>query len=191
MVYARNSMVIAGLVVAWVSLIKLRDVQVSCTSTANREEAGFGPRKSYSGSFGGARRTLLRDIDPLLAAVPMFFIEGTFGQIFRPMVVSYTFAVFAGMVAALVITPALSVIFLSGKRLEVRESPLVGRMQRSYQGMLARGVNGSGLAHIAIVVLIVAGIIASPFIRRDQMLPSFREPYLTVKWKGARYSQWK
>src|SRR6185503_8440368 len=121
----------------------------------------------------------------LLAAVPLFFVEGMFGEIFRPMVVSYTIAVLAAMVTAIVMTPALSMIFLSSKKLEVHESPLVARLQRSYQGMLARTVNGAGLAHIAIAVLIVAGIVASPFIKRDQMLPSFREPYLTIKVEGA------
>ncbi len=121
----------------------------------------------------------------LLAALPLFFLDGMFGQIFRVMVVSYVLAVIAAMVTALVITPALSLIFLSGKRLDLRESPLVARIQRSYQGMLARRVNGSGLAHVAIVVLIVAGIVASPFLKRDQMLPTFREPYLTVKMEGA------
>jgi Cu/Ag efflux pump CusA len=41
------------------------------------------------------------------------------------------------------------------------------------------------LAHVALVVLIIGGIAAAPFINREQMLPSFREPYLTIKVEGA------
>jgi len=46
-------------------------------------------------------------------------------------------------------------------------------------------VNGAGLANIAIVALILVGIVASPLLKRDDMLPSFREPYLTIKVEGA------
>jgi Cu/Ag efflux pump CusA len=120
----------------------------------------------------------------LLATLRLFFLGDTFGHIFRVMLVSYVSAVLAAMVTALVITPALSLLFLSGKKLELRESPLVTRLQRGYQGMLARTVNGAGLAHVALVVLIIAGIAAIPLLKRDQMIPVFREPYLIVKLEG-------
>src|SRR6185503_11833780 len=82
-------------------------------------------------------------------------------------------------------TPALSLIFLSDKRLSVRESPLVTRLQRSYRGLLARAVNSTRPAYVAMIGLILAAIIAAPLLKRDQMLPSFREPYLTVKVESA------
>src|SRR5688500_8149363 len=121
----------------------------------------------------------------LLAALPLFFLTGMFGEIFRVMVTSYTLAVLAAMVVALTITPALSFLFLSGAKLTVRESPLFARLQRSYQGRLSRTVSGAGLAQIALVVLIVAGILVAPLLNRDQMLPSFRDPDLTGKVEGA------
>ena len=186
-----NSMVIAGLVIALGLIIDEAVVDVQNIMQhlhQNREEGGLRSAQSVILEASAEMRggLFFATLITLLAAVPMFFLEGMFGEIFRPMVISYTLAVFAGMVTALVITPALSVIFLSGKRLEVRESPLVARLKRSYHGMLARTVaSGAGLANIAIVALILAGIVASPFIKRDQMLPSFREPYLTVKMEGA------
>jgi Cu/Ag efflux pump CusA len=185
-----NSMVLAGLVVALGLIIDevVVDIQnIMQHLRQNREEGGLRSAQNVIMEASAEMRggLFFATLITLLAAVPLFFVDGTFGQIFRPMIVSYTLAVFAGMVAALLITPALSVILLSGKSLAVRESPLFTRLQRSYQGMLSRNVGGSGLAHIALVVLIVAGIVAAPFIRRDQMLPSFREPYLTVKVEGA------
>ncbi|HVF24816.1 MAG TPA: efflux RND transporter permease subunit [Anaerolineales bacterium] len=185
-----NSMVLAGLVVALGLIIDevIVDIQnIMQHLRQNREEGGLRSAQSVILEASAEMRggLFFATLITLLAAVPLFFFEGTFGQIFRSMIVSYTLAVFAGMVAALLIIPALSVILLAGKRLEVRESPLFTRVQRGYHGMLSRNVGGSGLAHIALVVLIVAGIVAAPFIRRDQMLPSFREPYLTVKVEGA------
>ncbi|MDQ3007742.1 MAG: efflux RND transporter permease subunit, partial [Chloroflexota bacterium] len=185
-----NSMVLAGLVVALGLIIDevVVDIQnIMQHLRQNREEGGLLSAQSVILEASAEMRggLFFATLITLLAAVPLFFLEGTFGQIFRSMVVSYTLAVFAAMVAALLVIPALSVILLSGKSLAVRESSLFTRLQRSYQGMLARNVGGSGLAHIALVVLIVAGIVAAPFIRSDQMLPSFREPYLTVKVEGA------
>jgi Cu/Ag efflux pump CusA len=185
-----NSMVLAGLVVALGLIIDevVVDIQnIMQKLRQNREEGGLRSAQSVILEASAEMRggLFFATLITLLAAVPLFFLEGTFGQIFRSMVVSYTLAVFAAMVAALLVIPALSVILLSGKSLAVRESSMFTRLQRSYQGMLARNVGGSGLAHIALVVLIVAGIVAAPFIRSDQMLPSFREPYLTVKVEGA------
>ncbi|RPJ26145.1 MAG: efflux RND transporter permease subunit, partial [Chloroflexi bacterium] len=186
-----NSMVIAGLVVALGLIIDeaVVDIQnIMQRLRQNREESGslVSTRSVVLAASAEMRGGLFfATLITLLAALPLFFLDGMFGEIFRVMVASYTLAVLAAMVTALVITPALSLIFLSGKGLEVRESPLVARLQRSYRGTLARMVNGAGLAHVALVVLIIGGIAAAPFINREQMLPSFREPYLTIKVEGA------
>ena len=186
-----NSMVIAGLVVALGLIIDeaVVDVQhIVLRLRQNREENGglVSTRSVILAASTEMRGGLFfATLITLLAAVPLFFLNGMFGEIFRVMVLSYTLAVLAAMATALVITPALSFIFLSGKGFEVRESPLVTRLQRGYRGTLARTVNGAGLAHVALVALIVAGIAAAPFIKREQMLPSFREPYLTIKVEGA------
>ena len=186
-----NSMVLAGLVIALGLIIDeaVVDVQnIMQRLRQNREEGGLRSANNVILAASTEMRggLFFATLITLLAALPLFFMEGVYGQIFRPMLVSYTLAVVAAMLTALIITPALSVIFLSGKRLNVRQSPMVARLQSSYQAVLKRTVaNGAGLANIAIVVLIVAGIAASPFIKRDQMLPSFREPYLIVKMEGA------
>ncbi len=185
-----NSMVIAGLVVALGLIIDeaVVDIQnIMQRLRQNREQGGLASTRSVIHAASAEMRggLFFATLITLLAALPLLFWDGLFGQIFRVMVISYMLAVFAAMVTALAITPALSLILLSGKKLKVSESPLVTRLQRSYQGMLARTINSAGLAHAVIVVLILAGIIASPFLKRDQMVPSFREPYLTVKMEGA------
>lgn len=185
-----NSMVIAGLVVALGLIIDeaVVDIQVIMQRLRQNREQGsrISTRSVIHAALSQMRGVLFfATLITLLAAVPLFFLDGVFGQIFRVMTVSYVLSVLAAMVTALVITPALSLTLLSGREVNVRESPLVGRLQRSYQSMLARTVNGTGLAYVAIVVLIVAGIVTVPFLKRDQVLPSFREPYLTIKMEGA------
>lgn len=192
--YARgatlNSMVLAGLVIALGLIIDEAVVDVENIMRRlrqNRQEGGLRSAESVILAASAEMRGALffATLITLLAALPLFFVDGMVGDIFRPMVVSYTLAVIAAMVTALTVTPALSTILLSGKKLEVRESPLVTRLQSGYERMLARSVNSAGLANIVIVVLIIAGMVTTPFLMRKQMLPSFREPYLTIKVEGA------
>lgn len=185
-----NAMVLAGLVIALGLIIDevVVDVQnIMQRLRQNCEQAGTRPTQRVILEASSEMRGTLffATLITLLAVLPLFFLDGIYGQIFRVMVVSYAFAVVAAMVTALVITPALSLIFLPGMKLSVRESPFVARLQRAYQGLLARTVNSSRLAMVAVVVLILAGIVAAPFLRWGQMLPTFREPYLTVKVESA------
>jgi Cu/Ag efflux pump CusA len=185
-----NSMVLAGLIVALGLIIDeaIVDVQnIMQRLRENREQGGLVSARTVIHLASAEMRggLFFATLITLLAALPLLFWDGMFGDIFRVVVVSYMLAVLAAMLTALVITPALSLIFLSGQTFEVRESALVTRLQRSYQGALARTVNGAGLVHVFLAVLVVAGIVASPFLRRDQMIPAFREPYLTVKVEGS------
>lgn len=185
-----NAMVVAGLVVALALIIDeaIVDVQNILLRLRQSREAGsvLSARSVIEAAAAEMRGGLFfATLITLLAALPLFFWEGMFSEIFRVMVVSYLFAVLAAMVTAMLITPALSFILLSGEKTSVKESPLFTRMQRSYRNSLSRGVAGAGLAQIALVVLIVAGIAAAPFLNRSQMLPTFREPYLTIKMEGA------
>ena len=68
----------------------------------------------------------------VVAAVPIFFLDGLTGVFFRPLAISYTLAVLASMVVALTVTPALALILLGKAPLEERDSPLVRVLKRGY-----------------------------------------------------------
>jgi Cu/Ag efflux pump CusA len=121
----------------------------------------------------------------LLAIVPVFFMDGMSAALFQPMAISYALAVLTAMLVALTVTPALSFMLLAKRQLNVRESPLITRLQSGYGRTLERMVKSPGLAGAIVIVLIVAGLVVTPFLNRDQLLPSFREPYLTIKLEGA------
>jgi len=99
--------------------------------------------------------------------------------------ISYVLAVLAAMVVALTVTPALSMLFLSKTGLEMRESPVASRLQGRYERNLSKAVSSPALANVAIVVLVVAAIVAVPFLRKGNTIPTFREPYLMVRFEGA------
>jgi len=121
----------------------------------------------------------------LLAIVPVFFIQGINGGLFQPLAISYVLAVLAAMVVALTVTPALSMLFLSKAHQELRESPVVSRLQGGYERNLTKAVSSPAFANIAVVVLVVAAIVAVPFLRQGKAVPTFQEPYLMVRFEGA------
>jgi CzcA family heavy metal efflux pump len=135
----------------------------------------------------------------LLAAVPLFFLDGVAGSLFRPLATSYVLAVLASLVVALIVTPALSLILLSSMSnapAEPRRSPLLSWLQRGYDWALTRTVRSARPALLGAIVamIVVAGLGAFLFLRQESPsrrlaqsipLPAFQEPYLTVQWEGA------
>ena len=185
-----NAMVLAGLAVALGIVIDDAIVDVNRIVQRLRQNRQQGGLKSTATiileSAGETRSTIFfATLITLLAVVPVFFILGVSGSLFQPMAVSYVLAVVASMVVALTVTPALSMILLSKTELEIPQSPVVSRLQSSYERNLSRTVKSPGLANIALIVLIVAAVVAVPFLRRGEALPRFQEPYLSIRFEGA------
>lgn len=185
-----NAMVLAGLAIALGLVIDESIVDIAHITQRlrqNRQQGGI--RSSATVILESAAETrntvFFATLVMLLAVVPVFFIDGISGALFRPLVVSYSLAVLAAMFVALTVTPALSAILLAKSTLEARESPLVARLQSSYERNLSRTVTSPWLVNIAIVVLVVAALIAVPFLKQDRALPAFQEPYLTLQFQSS------
>lgn len=118
----------------------------------------------------------------VLAVAPVFFMEGVSGAFFQPLAMSYTLALLASMVVALVLTPALSLILLAAT--PRRESPLVGWLQRVYDRSLAPILRTPRLAYMTVAVIVLIGLVLLPFLGQS-LLPALNEPSLLVRWAGA------
>jgi CzcA family heavy metal efflux pump len=185
-----NAMVLAGLAVALGIVIDDAIVDVNRIMQRlrqNRQQGNLNSSAAIILEVAGETRSAIffAALITLLAVVPVFFISGVSGSLFQPMAVSYVLAVVASMVVALTVTPALSMILLSKTELDIPQSPVVSRLQSSYERNLSRTVKSPGLANIALVVLIVAAVVALPFLRRGEALPKFQEPYLSIRFEGA------
>jgi len=185
-----NSMVLAGLVIALGLVIDDAIVDVERITQRLRQNRQQGSLQSVpslileaAGQTRGA--IFFATLITLLAIVPVFFIQGINRGLFQPLAVSYALAVIAAMIVALTVTPALSLILLSSRRLEMRESPLVSRLQSSYERNISKTVSSPGLANIAILVLVVAALVAVPFLKQGKAISAFQEPYLMIKFEGA------
>ena len=185
-----NAMVLAGLAIALSIVVDDAIVDVEQIVQRLRQNRLRGSPKSTESiiletSVEMRSILLFAVLITLLAVMPVFFIEGMSAALFQPLAISYVLAVLAAMVVGLTVTPALSTIFLSDGRLEHKGSPLILWLQRSYERTLAQTIRRPRLAYAAVVVLIVAGIAVLPFLRQQQLLPSFKEPYLLIQVEGV------
>jgi CzcA family heavy metal efflux pump len=185
-----NTMILAGLVIALGAIIDDAIIGVERIVQRlhknRREENPKSSERVILEASAEIRGTIFfATLISLLAVLPVFFLEGLSSAMFQPLAVSYALAVLASMIVALTVTPALSLILLSNARPERRESPLISWLQRTYGSLLARTVSKPQLAYATVVVLVVAGLAALPFLRQNQLLPSLREPYLTIQLEAA------
>jgi CzcA family heavy metal efflux pump len=115
------------------------------------------------------------------AAVPVFLLQGLTGAFFRPLAVSYTLAIFASMLVALTITPAMALILLRKARVERHESPLTRWLQRRYTSGLSSIINRPRRAYAAFGVFTLAAVLTVPQLGQT-LFPQFRERGFLMHW---------
>jgi CzcA family heavy metal efflux pump len=199
-----NSLVLVGLVVALGAVLDDAIVDVENIARRLRQHRKEGGDRSPAAVVLEAAvemrsPVIFATLILLLAALPVFFLNGVSGALFQPLATSYILAVLASLVVALLVTPALSLILLSSipdASAEPRRSPLIWWLQRGYDWALTRTVQKTRLSLLgaAVAVVLVAGVAALLFLRQgslprrlaqDVPLPAFREPYLAINWQGA------
>ena len=184
-----NAMVLAGLVMALGILIDDAIVDVDHIARRlrqNRSEGSPEPAMQVILDASTEIRGNLFFAFLVIALVilPVFFMQGVTGALFQPLGSAYLLAVLAAMIMALTVTPVLSLWLLSNIKSESRESPFVTRLQRGYENFLSRSVQTPQSAYAIIGILLVVSLVIFPLLKQDQTLPTFREPYITVRMVG-------
>jgi CzcA family heavy metal efflux pump len=186
---AVNTMVLAGLVMALVSLIDdaLIDVgNVARRLRRHRAEGGGAPvwRTIIEASLQMRRAMLYATLIVVAALLPAFFMEGEPGAFLPPFVLTYVLAVAASMVVALTLTPALSLMLLANAPLQRPESPVALWLHHGYDKVSSRIVPRPGLAFVTFGALLVAGLVAFPFLNTS-LRPSLKERDVLVHLEAA------
>lgn len=118
----------------------------------------------------------------ILVFVPIFFLGGLHGRLFAPLALAYVVAVLASLGAALVVTPALSMILLPGAS-AVAEPPLMRGLQKVYERLL-RGFDRVWVAGV-LIMLALLGLAAFACSRfGGAFLPELRESHSIVHMRG-------
>jgi CzcA family heavy metal efflux pump len=116
----------------------------------------------------------------IVVFLPLFFLSGVEGRMLRPLGLAYVVSVFASLLVAVTVTPALSSFLLrkTGQRDE-RDPWIVRHLKKLYQPSLEWALGRSRFI-ISIAVLLIIGAIATlPFMGRS-FLPEFNEGTLNL-----------
>ncbi|MEU5260940.1 efflux RND transporter permease subunit [Amycolatopsis sp. NPDC021455] len=109
----------------------------------------------------------------LLAAVPVFFLDGQARTFYLPLVLAYGAAVLASLVVALTLTPVLGMLLLRpAPRRTVREAAFLSRALGRPRPIL-----------IGALVVVVAGIGLFPLVSRS-LVPAAKDPDVLVQFNG-------
>ncbi|OGD19100.1 MAG: multidrug transporter AcrB [Candidatus Aminicenantes bacterium RBG_16_63_16] len=117
----------------------------------------------------------------ILVFLPMFFLSGVEGRLLRPLGLAYIVAIFASLIVALTVTPALCSYLLPRARavIEGREARFVTWLKRGYERLLPGLLNRSTIILAGSVVLLIAAVVAIGRAGRA-FLPEFNEGTLTI-----------
>jgi Cu/Ag efflux pump CusA len=119
----------------------------------------------------------------MLSLIPVFFMEGLSGAFFRPLAQAYVVATIVSPLVALTVTPALILVLLDNAPIRERVSPVLPRLHRVYDRMLARSLGMPRLAYGSTAFILGAGILVFPFLGQE-LLPSFKERDFLMHWLG-------
>ncbi|EQD60780.1 Acriflavin resistance protein, partial [mine drainage metagenome] len=116
--------------------------------------------------------------------LPVLYLSGVAGRLFRPLALAYVLAILASLVVALTVTPALASVLLGHVGLDPADPPVLARAKRIYSRMLARVERRPRTVFAAVALLVVGAFASVPAMRTD-FLPQFNENDLIVHFETA------
>lgn len=181
-----NTMVLAGLVIAVGVVVDDAIIDIENIIRRLRQHRAEGGTKSTASvvleaSMEVRGPIIYATLIIVVAAVPIFFLEGLTGAFFRPLATSYTLAVFASMLVALTVTPALALVFLRKAPLDPKDPPLVRVLKRGYHKVMSRAVRRPTPGYVALAGLTLSGALVAPLLGQA-LLPSFKERDFLMHW---------
>ena len=183
-----NTMSIAGLVMALVVIIDDAVIDVDSYARRIRERQASGEGPSVARTFLGAALEMRSAaayalLIALVSIVPAYFASGTFGTFLPPIATTYGLAVAVSMLVALLVTPAVGLMLMSGGK-ERSESPIVRSLGSRFAEGVSRFMRSPIPVAVTVGVLVVAALASLPFLS-STTVPSFKDTNLLVHLGGA------
>ena len=183
-----NAISFAGLAVAVAVIVDAAVAGAENVGRRLRQERELGGERSTADVVRDATHEVRSPLTyatfiALLPIVPVAVMAGRPGAFFAPLALAYALAVGTAMVVALTVTPALALLLFSRGSAAPRESPLVSRIGRRYDGSLAgfmrkpRMALAAGGACLAGAVVLVAVL---PLLGTS-LIPSFKDRDMLVR----------
>jgi len=116
----------------------------------------------------------------MLVFVPLLFLSNVEGRLLAPLGYAYLVAIFASLLVAMTVTPALcAFVFRESSAFKHEDSFFVRGLKRLYRPVLVRSIKHPEVIGIAALAMLAGAIALVPFLGRT-FLPEFNEGALTV-----------
>ncbi len=115
----------------------------------------------------------------ILVFFPILMLPGVAGRLFAPLGLAYIFAVLASLGVALMVTPALAMTFLSRRRTQSHDPPLLRWSRAAYAPPLRRIAAHPGLVMAAALAITILGCAPLPFFG-GSFIPELKEGHFDV-----------
>jgi CzcA family heavy metal efflux pump len=183
-----NSMTLGGMAIAIGALVDDAIIDVENVFRRLRENAQKpGSERTpaievvYQASKEVRSSIVFATLIIILVFLPLFFLSGVEGLLLRPLGFAYVVALFASLVVALTVTPALCSYLLPRAKgvLTNREPRIVRLLKHRYECDLPRALDHSNFVFGVAGVLLLGAVISFFFMGRS-FLPEFNEGTLTI-----------
>lgn len=181
-----NTMVLAGLIIALGEVVDdaIIDVENIVRRLRLNREAG-NPRSAFrvvlDASIEVRSAVVYGSFTVMLVIMPVFFLEGLSGSFFRPLALAYVLAIFASLVVALSVTPAMCLLLLPDRSDRHRESPLITVLKMPYRAILPGLIRRPLFAVVALVGMLAGTLATVPYLG-EEFLPDFQEYDFLMHW---------
>lgn len=182
-----NTMTLGGMAIAIGvlvddAIIYVENVYRRIRENAEKPESERRPFQEVVANASSEIRAPIAMASPIVIVVflPFFFLSGMEGRMLKPLGLAYVVSIFASLMVAVTVTPALSSLLLKRpSEKKKRESLLIRWLKKAYlpvlQYCLSRKYRIVGLA----ALIIVATLAVLPFMGRS-FLPEFNEGTLNI-----------
>ena len=171
-----NTMVLAGLVIALGEVVDdaIIDVEnILRRLRQNPDKSRF--RVVLAASLEVRSAVVYASIIIVLVFLPVFYLPGLAGTFFKPLALSYMFAIGASLLVALTVTPALSLMLLDPARLPHRDSILVGGLKTIYRAVLPFFARRPSIALLVLGCTLGSTVLVWRTRLKEEFLPNFKE----------------
>lgn len=180
-----NIMVLGGLAIALGEVVDDAIIDTENIFRRLRENAQLdSPRSTlqvvYEASMEVRSSVVYASFIVVLVFVPLLTLSGVAGRMFAPLAEAYILAIFASLLVALTVTPALCHLLLANKKVShAQDPPLIKWLQPRY-GKLLRGLSRYPRSNLFIVAIFcLGGVAVLPFFG-GSFLPELREGHYII-----------
>jgi CzcA family heavy metal efflux pump len=182
-----NTMTLGGLTIAIGALVDDAIIDVENVFRRLRENGARSPGERrpalevvYEASREVRASIVFATLIVMLVFVPIFFLSGVEGRLLAPLGFAYLVAIFASLVVALTLTPALCLYVLPrAGALRHGDGFLVRWLKQAYRPTLRTALAHSTTVIAASVAMLAAALVLTTFLGRA-FLPDFNEGSLTL-----------